>query len=70
MNTLTESERFQVSEILARRANEIASFKDDLNEKSGTKYSLPGSVEMALSLEIERLRAIARKINPQTPEES
>lgn len=57
---LTESERSQIAEILDRRANEIAGF-------SGEYRASPdhfGSVELALSREINRLRRLTDKIRP------
>lgn len=59
---LTDSERCQIAEVLERRANDISSFKSDLNRKSNASHSFdefPGSVEMALSREILRLRKLA-----------
>lgn len=61
---LTKSERRQIEEILSRRANEIALFADDY--RKDPKYF--GSVEFALSREIERLRNLADRVNPQEPE--
>lgn len=69
---LTDSERNQLAEILGRRANEIASFKSDLNErlpKENRLHELPGSVELALSREIDRLRGLKDKIKPVEPDE-
>jgi hypothetical protein len=74
---LTDTERKGLSEILTRRANEVASFKKDLetkfNEVSGKilrLYELPGSVELALSREIARLRRMADKVAlPPAPEQ-
>ena len=64
---LTDSDRRQICEILERRANDIATFKWDLEKKSGIKFDeLPGSVEMAMSREIKRLRRLASKIKPPT----
>lgn len=53
MSDLTKGERAQVAEILTRRANEIAGFHGDYRSKP-EHY---GSVELALSREIDRLRA-------------
>lgn len=65
---LTDSDRHQISDILLRRANDIASFKSDLNRKVFLPNSqideFPGSVEMALSREIARLRKLADKVMP------
>ena len=60
MSEITESEKQQVSQILRRRANEIAGFEADMRKD---KNHL-GSVEMALTREIERLRRLADKVNP------
>ena len=62
---LTEHERSQIAEILTRRANEIATFHAEYrNDKQHF-----GSVELALSREIERLRRLADKVNPQECDE-
>ena len=61
MSDLTNKERDQIATILDRRANEIAMFKSD-------KKELPASVEYGLSLEIERLRHLAGRVNPPGPE--
>lgn len=60
---LTKSECAQIAEILKRRANEIAGF---LTEYNGGQNGL-GSVELALSREIERLRRLAERVNPPEP---
>mgnify|MGYP000299385753 CR=1 FL=1 len=65
MAELTKSERKQVAEILDRRANEIAGFSGDYR-KDGNHF---GSVELALSREIERLRRLADRVNPPEPED-
>lgn len=64
MIDLTKGERAQVAEILTRRANEIASFHGDYRSKP-EHY---GSVELALSREIDRLRRLAERVNPPEPE--
>lgn len=64
MTELTISERKQIVEILYRRANEIAVFSSDY--KSGSNHH--GSVELALTREIERLRRLADKVCPPEPE--
>ena len=61
---LTKSERKQIAEILDRRANEIAGFSGDY-KKDGNHF---GSVELALSREIERLRRLADRVNPADAE--
>lgn len=58
--SLTKNEREQVAEILSRRANEIASFSDEYR-KDNKHY---GSVELALTREINRLRRLADRIDP------
>lgn len=62
---LTISERAQISEILKRRANEIAGFSDGYRNNSGHF----GSVEFAMTREINRLRRLAERVNPTEPEE-
>lgn len=66
---LTITERNAIVEILTRRSNEIAGFKYELEKKTGTtKFDeLPGSVELALSREIRRLRNIADKVRVPAP---
>jgi hypothetical protein len=64
MNALTKKERADIAEILERRANEIAGFGDDYRRKPD-HY---GSVELALSREINRLRRLAERVNPAEPE--
>jgi len=60
---LTDSERKQIDDILRRRANDIASFKTDAEKKLGTTLDeYRGSVDMALTREITRLRSLADKI--------
>ena len=58
---LTRYEREQIAAILDRRANEIAGFSVEYTRDS----SHFGSVELALSREIGRLRRLADKVNPQ-----
>lgn len=62
---LTQSERVQIEEILERRANEIAGFSDEYR-RDPKHY---GSVEFALTREIQRLRRLAERVNPQPEEE-
>jgi hypothetical protein len=62
---LTRSERAQIGELLSRRANEIAGFSSDYRNDS--KHY--GSVELALTREIDRLRRLAERVNPAEPEE-
>ena len=62
---LTSSERKQISEILDRRANEIAGFAGDYVRDD--KHF--GSVSLALSREVERLRRLADRVCPPAPED-
>lgn len=62
---LTPSERAQIGQILSRRANEIASFSDSY--RNDPKHF--GSVEFALTREIERLRRLAGRVNPEPEDE-
>lgn len=57
---LTSSERHQIDEILRRRANEIAEHRS--NYTRDDKHH--GSVELALTREIDRLRRLADRVNP------
>jgi len=61
---LSHDERSQIAEILDRRANEISSFSDEYR-RNPEHY---GSVELALTREIRRLRKLADKVNPSPPE--
>lgn len=65
MGELTKSERAQIGEILERRANEIAGFSDEYR-RDPKHY---GSVEFALTREIQRLRRLAERVNPEPEEE-
>jgi hypothetical protein len=62
---LSKKEAEEVSEILSRRANEIAIYKTDMMKE---KHHL-GSVELALTREMERLRSLAEKVNPMILED-
>jgi hypothetical protein len=62
---LTPSERAQVAEILERRANEIAGFSGEY--RNDPKHH--GSVELALTREIGRLRRLAERVNPPPAED-
>ena len=67
---LSDSERRQIAEILDRRANDVASFKYDTEKKLGQPLGdYRGSVEMAMTREVARLRRLAEKINPPTAED-
>ena len=66
MSDLTKSERNQITEILKRRANEIAKFSGGYMEN----LDHHGSVELALTREIERLRNLANRVNPPEPEDN
>jgi len=63
--TLTHTERAQIAEVLQRRANEIAGFSADYKRDTGHF----GSVELALTREVERLRRLASRVNPPEPED-
>ncbi|KQB59322.1 hypothetical protein [Acidovorax sp. SD340] len=65
MADLTKRERAQIGEILERRANEIAGFSDEYR-RDPKHY---GSVEFALTREIDRLRRLAERVNPEPEEE-
>ena len=63
--SLTRTDRLAIAEILSRRANDIATFKWDLEKAGGAKIdAFPGSVEMALSREMKRLRRLADLVKP------
>ena len=64
MSDLTRSERAQIGELLSRRANEIAGFSSDY--RNDPKHF--GSVELALTREIDRLRHLAERVKPAEPE--
>jgi hypothetical protein len=57
---LTTEDREDISEILQRRANEVGSFLD----KYRSNEDHFGSVELALSREIARLRKLSDKVQP------
>lgn len=65
MEDLTKTEREQIDEILSRRANEVASYLS--NYRSNPEHY--GSVEMALSREVARLRRLADRVNPKAEED-
>jgi len=62
---LTNTERVQIAEILERRANEIAGFSNEY--RNDPKHF--GSVEFALTREIQRLRRLAGRVKPEGPED-
>jgi hypothetical protein len=63
--SLTRTDRLAIAEILSRRANDIATFKWDLEKAGGAKIdAFPGSVEMALSREMKRLRRLSDLVKP------
>ncbi len=63
--SLTPNECRQIAEILDRRANDVATFKEDTEKRLGQPLDeYRGSVEMALSREVTRLRFLADKIRP------
>ena len=61
---LSPSDKEQIAEILNRRANEIAGFSSNYL-KDGNHF---GSVELALTREIQRLRRLADRVNPELEE--
>lgn len=68
--TLEESLWEDITEILDRRANDVASFKMDMETELGRKLNgFPGSVEMALSREVYRLRKLSTALKPPFEEE-
>lgn len=64
MSKITNNEREQIAQILNRRANEIAGFSSDY--RNDPKHY--GSVELALTREIDRLRRLADKVCPPKAE--
>lgn len=62
---LTRNESVQIAQILDRRANEIAGFSGEYRNKPD-HY---GSVELALTREIERLRHLSQRVCPPLPTE-
>lgn len=65
MQALTPNECEQLAEILDRRANDVATFKEDVERRLKEPLGdYRGSVEMALSREVTRLRRLADKIRP------
>lgn len=62
---LIRNEQLQIADILKRRANEIARFSTEYKKDKGHF----GSVELALTREIDRLRTLAERICPVEPEE-
>lgn len=61
---LTRSDREQIADILYRRSGEIAEFKRRYTADSNHF----GSVELALTREIERLRRLSDLIEPKKKE--
>lgn len=57
---MTKNDSMQIAEILNRRANEIAGFADSYRRDD--KHF--GSVDLALSREIDRLRRLAERVDP------
>lgn len=62
---LTRHEREQIAEVLRRRANEIAAFNADYTRVAGHL----GSVELALTREIQRLRHLEGRVCPAAADE-
>ena len=63
---LSDNPRDEIAEILSRRANEIAMFKAQYIEDRNHL----GSVELALSREINRLRDLADWVSREEEEEN
>ncbi len=61
MKEITKQARQDIAEILHRRANEIAGYLDAYRRRD----NYFGSVELALSREIERLRDLAVSLEPE-----
>jgi len=62
---MTKTEQKEIVDILERRANEVAGFNDNYQKNQ----SHLGSVELALTREVHRLRMLAaavKLIDPQT----
>ena len=55
---LTRIQRASIFDILIRRSNEIAHYSDS------HRNAVPGSVEMALTNEMARLRSLAESVKP------
>ena len=64
MSSLTKSDREQIADVLNRRSSEIAGYTEDYR-KDPNHF---GSVELALTREIQRLRRLAGKVNPPIDE--
>lgn len=62
---MNKREKQEVEEILKRRAQEIAAFLDDYRRNK----DYYGSVDLALSREVTRLRNLADRVNPTTNED-
>lgn len=60
MTILHQHEREEIAEVLKRRANEVAKFSSEYQDNPNHF----GSVELALTREITRLRDLADRINP------
>ena len=69
--SLSDSERGEIAEILTRRSNELATFRDDLESHTKEKFNnFPGCVEMAITREIARLRGLRDKVKvPPSPQD-
>jgi len=68
---LSRSERQQIAEILDRRANDVASFREDVEKKLGQRLDdYRGSVDLALTREVKRLRKLADKVRPPKADEN
>lgn len=61
--SLSGSECAEIADILGRRANELATFRTDLEADVGKKLNgFPGSVQLAIYREIDRLRSLQEKV--------
>ena len=60
---LTQTERDDIVEILNRRSNEVVTFEQDLKRSTAEKIpEFPGSVQLAISRETDRLRKLSYRV--------
>jgi hypothetical protein len=60
---LTDQDRAQIASILELRANEVASYEDELRRQYGSSFrACPDSVQMALAREAARLRGLTDRL--------
>lgn len=63
VSPLTVEECNAIAEILGRRSNDVATFQEDVEKWTGSTFrEFPGSVEMALTREVHRLRDLERRV--------